>query len=123
MLDKQKLFDFVRTKLEEQNRKSVQYGKCAYRHSETLDKCAIGHIILSEEYNVKFENMDPIDVLASIPLSLSKFMIDEKVEVLTLEERVWLIKLQRAHDMPGNDYFFENFISNAKKLLEHTVNF
>lgn len=123
---KQETFDFVLTKIREQGRPSYspEEGTCFYRGPNGT-KCAVGHLIPDEIYNVFMEGMNPWalrhEFLRAVP------------EGSTVEPRagwtIFLGELQSAHDSAAKaqqvgDDFLEVFEKNMKHLaLENELTY
>jgi hypothetical protein len=111
MLDKQKVVNFVSAKLKEQGCKSYDNSGCKYRYGEL--KCAIGHIILDEEYYEEFESLSVKDICNKIPKSFKPF-VDKS---LSFEDCEFLLLLQNCHDDAARENFYESFLALLKQEL------
>jgi hypothetical protein len=119
MLDRQKVVNFVSAKLKEQGCKAyMPYSGCKYRYGKL--KCAIGHIILDEEYDENLEGFDVGGIWKEIPKSLESFAEDKPFSEdsdLSSEDD-FLVKLQSCHDEADNENFYESYLSLLKKHLD-----
>jgi hypothetical protein len=119
MLDKQKVVNFVSAKLKEQGCKSYDIHNelymncCLYRNGKL--KCAIGHLIIDEEYSKELENFNVNEILNKISKSLKPFMDDE---LLSHKDGIFLSLLQRCHDSATSENFYESFLSLLKEHLD-----
>jgi hypothetical protein len=113
MLDKQKVVNFVSAKLKEQGCKSYDiYSGCKYRHGKL--KCAIGHIILDEEYSKEFESHSVKNIWNKIPNSLEPFINDGS----SYFDKKFLLLLQKCHDEATKHNFYESFLINLRAYLD-----
>jgi hypothetical protein len=117
MLDRQKIVNFVSAKLKEQGHRSYNpsypYPGCKYHYGKL--KCAIGHIILDEEYEKDFEGSSVHDILSRVSKSLKPFMVDGP---LSYQDRIFLSLLQRCHDSATSENFYESYLSLLKEHLD-----
>lgn len=122
MLDKQKVVDFVSEKLKQQNYGSVdEKGKCRYRFGNL--KCAIGHLILDEEYKTDFDEfgMTILQIFKEVPKSLAPFLIDGSIDRYDV---IFLNHLQVCHDLVScNSKFYETYLFNVKVKLNMVPTF
>jgi hypothetical protein len=112
MLDRQKIVNFVSAKFKEQGCKAYDNSRCKYRYGEL--KCAIGHLILDEEYQKSFEGKYINYIMEHCPISFEKFGSIEEFD----EEYYFLDILQKCHDDADNDNFYESFLVNLKVYLD-----
>jgi hypothetical protein len=115
MLDKQKVVNFVSAKLKEQGRKSYAPNEdslCKYRHGKL--KCAIGHIILDEEYDENLEGFGVHDIFNKIPRSLEPFMEYDSWYI----DKKFLLLLQKCHDEATKRNFYKSFLKNLSVYLD-----
>jgi hypothetical protein len=115
MLDRQKVVNFVSAKLKEQGCKSYdtnEGNRCKYRQG-TL-KCAIGHIIIDEEYSEEFESHSVKIIWNKIPKSLEPFMNDGS----SYFDKKFLLLLQKCHDEATKHNFYQSFLINLRAYLD-----
>jgi hypothetical protein len=110
---RQNVVNFVSAKLKEQGCKSYDiHSGCRYRHGEL--KCAIGHIILDEEYSEDFESFSVHDIFNKTTKSLEPF-VDKP---LSLKDIEFLIILQSCHDDADNHNFYQSFLTKLNVYLD-----
>jgi hypothetical protein len=110
MLDRQKIVNFVSAKLKEQGCKSYspfsnEDNRCKYRHGEL--KCAIGHIILDEEYSETLETKPMYSVYKLCPKSFEPFIVDGEAS----RDYSFLSELQACHDDADDRNFYQSYLS------------
>jgi hypothetical protein len=114
MLDRQKIVNFVSAKLKEQGCKSYDTNEdnCKYRYGEL--KCAVGHIILDEEYSEKLETKPIYSVYKLCPKSFKPFIVDGEAS----RDQSFLAQLQACHDDAYDDNFYQDFLKNLTIYLD-----
>ena len=95
MLTNQEIFNKVWVHLNLQKEAAVDDFCCRYRTSDGL-MCAVGCLIPSEEYTVKFEGIDISGLLKNYPQLTKAMGVDPR------ESRDLLVSLQNAHDVVLN---------------------
>jgi hypothetical protein len=108
MLDRQKIVNFVSAKLKEQGCRSYRdynpYPGCKYRYGKL--KCAIGHIILDEEYSEDLESRPMYYVYKLCPKSFEPFIVDGEAS----RDRSFLSELQACHDDADDRNFYQSYL-------------
>lgn len=91
-MNKQEVFNTVKTHLLKQGIQCMKNGICAYRSEDGQMKCAIGALIKDEYYSESLENKIIIDepVKQAVENSLGTILLEEEV--------CFLRELQDIHD-------------------------
>ncbi len=90
-MDRQEVYNKVKTHLLTQKRQAVQGTTCVYRTSSGL-KCAVGCLIPDEVYTTDFESKDVVNLLIKFP------NLKTILGVETYGDIQFLARLQNIHD-------------------------